>query len=358
LRSSCTSCPAREHCTQSNLQLFPATAELGEQLAGVLRQHHIDFDWELSHFSICPPQSHAQVIGLLREVLDETQRQGIRVLGGTTAHILDDWWSKFETAWFGRALAGDQFVTWFQPIVEISTYIEEIPERTVAHECLIRLCDGRVYNGSEIVEAACARNEMRAFDSYARRLAIRSAARQSSNGLYFINLMPSSIYNPSLCMRSSMEALEEVGMHATNFVFEVVESDLDQNLSHLREICDYCRNQGFGFALDDVGRTGSNSLEMVEDLQPDYIKLDKSLIQNLDHLMYMPAIIRNLVDLAGELNVTVIAEGVERRRTVEKLLQLGVRHMQGFLFGRPAPRIVEATGDQESDVTRSQLLPT
>ncbi len=154
----------------------------------------------------------------------------------------------------------------------------------IAHECLIRLCDGRVYNGSEIVEAACARNEMRAFDSCARRLAIRSAARQSPAGLYFVNFLPSSIYNPELCMRSSIEAVEDAGMRSANIVFEVVESDLDRNPAHLRLIFDYCRKQGFGFALDDVGSTGSNSLEMVAALRPDYIKLDKSLIQNLDHM--------------------------------------------------------------------------
>jgi EAL domain-containing protein (putative c-di-GMP-specific phosphodiesterase class I) len=332
-------------------------------LASVLREHDVAFEWDLNLFSIRRPQSHAQVIGLLREVLTETQRAGLRVLSGTTGqlsavHLIDDWWSKFENAWFGRALAGDQFVTWFQPIMEIAEVSEAsnaTSERIFAHECLIRLCDGRVYNGSEIVEAACARNEMRAFDSYARRLAIRSAAGQSPAGLYFINFMPSSIYNPSLCMRSSIDAVEESGMRPADFVFEVVESDLDQNTAHLRQICDYCRGQGFGFALDDVGRTGSNSLEMVADLRPDYIKLDKSLIQNVARMMYLPAIIRKLVDLAGELGVTVIAEGVESRRAADSLLLLGVRHMQGYLFGRPAPRILSC---QESVVTRTQPLPT
>jgi EAL domain-containing protein (putative c-di-GMP-specific phosphodiesterase class I) len=367
LRPSCTFCGVRERCTQSNLQILPATADLGEILASVLHENNIAFEWDLNLFSIRRPQSHAQVIGLLREVLTETQREGLRVLSGTTGqlsavHLLDDWWSKFENAWFGRALAENQFVTWFQPIVEVaevSASSLDFPERIFAHECLIRLCDGRVYNGSEIVEAACARNEMRAFDSYARRLAIRSAARQSPAGLYFINFMPSSIYNPSLCMRSSIDAAEESGMRPANIVFEVVESDLDQNLDHLREICNYCRNQGFGFALDDVGRTGTNSLEMVADLRPDYIKLDKSLIQNVAHMMYLPAIIRKLVDLAGRLGVTVIAEGVESRRAADSLLLLGVRHMQGYFFGRPAPQIctVSQAAGQEPVVTRTQPLP-
>jgi len=363
LESSCTHCSGRERCTQSNLQLLPATAALGERLADVLRENNIAFEWDLNLFSVRRPRSHAQVIGLLREVLSESQRQGIRVLSGTTGqlaavHLLDDWWSKFESAWFGRALAEDQFVSWFQPIVEIVESAETVTERIFAHECLIRLCDGRVYNGGEIVEAACAHNELRAFDSYARRLAIRSAARQSPTGLYFINFMPASIYMPSLCMQSSVEAMEEAGMWSGNIVFEVVESDLDRNPDHLRQIREYCRKRGFGFALDDVGSTGSNSLEMVDDLRPEYIKLDKSLIQNLDHLMYMPAIVSQLVELAACLNITVIAEGVERRRTVDNLRRLGVRHMQGYLFGRPSPQVADHIPDQDADFTRTQLLPT
>jgi EAL domain-containing protein (putative c-di-GMP-specific phosphodiesterase class I) len=297
------------------------------------------------------------VIGLLREVLNESEREGIRVLSAAATLTLDEWWSTFENTWFGRALAANRFVTWFQPVVEVSEG-PAFPARTIAHECLIRLCDGRVYNGSEIVEAACACNEMRAFDSYARRLAIHSAAQQSPEGLYFINFMPSSIYNARLCLRSSIEAVEEAGMHAANFVFEVVESDVDQNLAHLVTICDYCRSQGFGFALDDVGRTGSNSLGMVAALRPDYIKLDRCLIENLDQLTYMPAIIRQLVNLARHMGVTVIAEGVERSRTVERLLELGVRHMQGYLFGLPAPRLAEAVIDQEETFTRRQVFPT
>jgi EAL domain-containing protein (putative c-di-GMP-specific phosphodiesterase class I) len=156
--------------------------------------------------------------------------------------------------------------------------------------------------------------------------------------------------------------MAEAGMRPDNFVFEVVESDLDQNPGRLRQICDYCRKQNFGFALDDVGSTGANSLEMVEDLRPDYIKLDKSLIQNLAHMTYMPTIILKLVELAERLGITVIAEGVESRRAAETLLRLGVRRMQGYLFGRPAPDIAEkavgAVPDQAAGMILSQFLPT
>jgi EAL domain-containing protein (putative c-di-GMP-specific phosphodiesterase class I) len=284
------------------------------------------------------------VVALLRQVLSEPERQAVSVFRSDgrefpRAQTLDDWWRLFQTEWFATALHEDRFTTWFQPIVDTNRH------RVLAHECLIRLENGRIYNGSEIVDAARLRGEIHAFDSYARRLAIRSAARQSPAGIYFVNFIPSSIYNPEYCMKSTMQALNASGMSPANVVFEVVESDMATDTAHLRRICDYYRGEGFAFALDDVG-TGTNSLQMVCDLQPNYVKLDKSLTQNVEQPMYA-ATIRKLVELADQFGVTVIAEGVERTQTMENLWLLGVECMQGYLFGRPAPEI----GPGERDLT-------
>ena len=83
---------------------------------------------------------------------------------------------------------------------------------------------------------------------------------------------------------------------------------------------------------------------MVCDLHPDYIKLDKTLIENVEQPMYA-ATIRKLVELAGQFGVSVIAEGVEKPETMEKLWLLGVQRMHGYFFGRPSPRITRQTTD-------------
>src|SRR5690349_13992766 len=84
------------------------------------------------------------------------------------------------TQWFERALAENRFEMWFQPIVDTTN------GNILAHECLIRLSDDRLYNGGEIVDAARLRREIQSFDAYARRLAIHSAADESRTGLYFV----------------------------------------------------------------------------------------------------------------------------------------------------------------------------
>jgi len=208
----CALCAIRENCQPSSLHLIPATEDMSILLAGILSEHGIPFERRHNLFALDNLTGHERLIALLRQVLSEPERQDVSVLTGEvsgrfpTTHSLDEWWRIHQTAWFSDALANDRFETWFQPIVDTGTHT------ILAHECLIRLNAGRLYNGGEILDAARTRNEIHAFDSYARRLAIRSAAKQSTSGKYFVNFMPSSIYNPEPCMKSTLEALGESGM--------------------------------------------------------------------------------------------------------------------------------------------------
>jgi EAL domain-containing protein (putative c-di-GMP-specific phosphodiesterase class I) len=114
----------------------------------------------------------------------------------------------------------------------------------------------------------------------------------------------------------------------------VVESDHVRDVKQLRKICDYYRKQDFGFALDDVC-TGTNSLQMVCDLRPDYIKLDKSLISGISDPMYQ-SVVHKLAEFADQFGLQVIAEGVETVETAQALQTMGIHLMQGYYFGKPA----------------------
>src|SRR5207248_7903848 len=233
-----------------------------------------------------------------------------------------------STRWFEQALANNRFEMWFQPTVDTSR------ASILAHECLIRLSDDRVYSGGEIVDAARLRREVQSFDAYARRLAIRSAAGESRSGLYFINFIP--IYDPGLWMGSARDAVFESKMQPENFVFEVIGADMVRDHARLRRLCDYCRTNEFGFALDDAG-AGPASPQLIRELRPDFIKIDRTLAANAEDPV-CGSTIRQLVELADQFGVRVIAKGVERQNTVEDLWLLGVEVMQGYLLGKPSPR--------------------
>ena len=73
-------------------------------------------------------------------------------------------------------------------------------------------------------------------------------------------------------MASTLQAMENTHLRPSDIVFEVVECERLSDPKHLSRIVDFYREKGFAVALDDVG-TGSNSLQMMSEIQPDFIKL-------------------------------------------------------------------------------------
>ena len=195
----------------------------------------------------------------------------------------------------------------------------------LGNNCSLRLFDGRLYGDAEILEASRIHNHLM-FDEYARRVAISAAALQPGRGPWFINFAPAAIRIPEFCL---------TGMRPRDIVFEAAEADLASDPDRSGEIRDFMRNCGFGFAVDDAG-IRADSLRTMCDLRPDYIKLDKSLVRSIERPVHA-ATIRKMVEIGDRTGASVIAKGVDRKRTMENLWLLGVRYMQGYLFGSPKP---------------------
>jgi EAL domain-containing protein (putative c-di-GMP-specific phosphodiesterase class I) len=89
-------------------------------------------------------------------------------------------------------------------------------------------------------------------------------------------------------------------------------------------------------AVDDAG-SGFASLRHIVELRPAYVKLDRGLIAGIDRDVARQAMVAGLREFAARLDVTLVAEGVEREAEWATLLGLDLRRGQGYLFGRPAP---------------------
>jgi EAL domain-containing protein (putative c-di-GMP-specific phosphodiesterase class I) len=209
----------------------------------------------------------------------------------------------------------------FQPVL-FQPIVDTFEHRILAHECLV--------NSHDRIPLEAAR---------LRSLAIHSAARQTPRGLYFLSLLPSSIDEPALDMSSTIEAILDSGMKPENFVFEMAESDLARDPAHSHRVREYLGRHGFGFSLSRAGvGAGACSFQAARDFAPDYINLDRRLIRNFDQPVCAPAI-GKLVQIAEKSGSRVVAQGVDRGRMLENLWLLGVRFMQGHLFGDPSPRL-------------------
>jgi EAL domain-containing protein (putative c-di-GMP-specific phosphodiesterase class I) len=86
--------------------------------------------------------------------------------------------------------------------------------------------------------------------------------------------------------------------------------------------------------VDDIS-SGNDRLRLIAELAPDYIKIDRYLVSECDCHINRRHTIHRLMQLAGDLGASVIAEGIERREELLVLIDIGVVYGQGFLLGRP-----------------------
>ncbi len=224
--------------------------------------------------------------------------------------------------------------TWFQPVVDAAS------EAVVGHECLVRAHHpehGRVIMPGELIGWAREENLLFMFDRVCRETHIARAAASGAgtDHLFLINFLPSVIYEPEFCLRTTVGAIEGTGLRPDQVVFEVVETEAIDNHDHLRDILCYYRNHGFGVALDDVG-AGYSGLSLMADLDPDLIKIDRSVVARADQSEGHAEVCRAIIGLARSRGRRVLAEGVETASQCEFMRALGVDMMQGYYFGRPA----------------------
>lgn len=120
-----------------------------------------------------------------------------------------------------------------------------------------------------------------------------------------------------------------------NVVLEITEHDQVDDypalLAAIAELGDHVT-----IAVDDAG-SGFASLRHIVELRPAYVKLDRGLIAGIDRDVARQAMVAGLREFAARLDVTLVAEGVEREAEWATLLGLDLRRAQGYLFGRPTP---------------------
>jgi EAL domain-containing protein (putative c-di-GMP-specific phosphodiesterase class I) len=158
----------------------------------------------------------------------------------------------------------------------------------------------------------------------------------------FLNLTPSAIDDPLAALEHSVEEMDRLQLPHERVVFEVVESEHAPDMVHLRGLLATYREAGFRVALDDVG-AGYSSLNRLHQLRPDFIKLDMDLVRGVDRDPYKALIARKTIEIATELGIATIAEGVETEGELEWAQKHGAAYVQGYATGRPSEPIFGQT---------------
>jgi len=176
-------------------------------------------------------------------------------------------------------------------------------------------------------------------------LGIKLEAYAIRQALQSVDWLPRDIYlavngSPELFMSPELGAALE-GTDPTRIVLEVTEHATVPDYRKLWESLAVWRNKGARIAIDDTG-AGYASMRHILDLQPEYIKLDMSLVRNIDADPRRRALAAALIAFAREIGSVVTAEGVETEAELQTLRHLGVDKVQGFHMSRPVPLKVAA----------------
>lgn len=150
-----------------------------------------------------------------------------------------------------------------------------------------------------------------------------------------VNFSRNTISEPDFLDRVD-KILAETGADPTWLVFEVTESATGIDLKPLADILDGLKARGITLAIDDLGTDASN-LNTLRQAQFTYAKLDKSLIDEAEHIERMQTIIEWVIGLAHELGMLCVAEGIETPEQIELLKTLKCDRLQGYLIGKPMP---------------------
>ena len=217
------------------------------------------------------------------------------------------------------------FTMAFQPIVDVSQ------REIIYYEALVRGPNGE--SAFSILEQVT-KDLMYRFDQACRIKAIELASKLGMQEKLSINFLPNAVYEPRACIQATLETAHRVGWPTEQLNFEITETERVKDRGHMRRIIESYREMGFTTSLDDFGN-GYANLDLLTDLRPDTLKLDRDLVMECDSSNRRQAILRSLVALAKTLGTQLIAEGVETREESRCLLALGIPMQQGYYFSYP-----------------------
>jgi EAL domain-containing protein (putative c-di-GMP-specific phosphodiesterase class I) len=163
-------------------------------------------------------------------------------------------------------------------------------------------------------------------------LTYRSSGQSKQVKNLFLNVYPSTLLHPSF-----YNFVEKMNAHTEtsriNVVFEIIESEHISNIKALRDTITFLRSYNLRIALDDVGK-GSSTLEMILELEPDFIKLDRLFSLDLSISTSKQKMISLFVEYCKK-NTKLILEGIETPEDLAIAKFLGVNIGQGYVLGTP-----------------------
>ncbi|HWT74438.1 MAG TPA: GGDEF domain-containing protein [Mobilitalea sp.] len=235
-----------------------------------------------------------------------------------------------------------QIRTVFQPIISLRD------GSVLGHEALSRItCDNVIKNPEMLFGIAGEYNRLWDLELLCRTKALEAAYQfmiPPYSKMLFLNVNPNIMHDENFKKGFTREFLMQFHIEPQNVIFEITERNVILDMGGFLSTIDHYRSQYYKIAIDDAG-AGYSGLNLISDVNPNYIKLDMKLIRgiHLDKLKY--ALVKGMVELSKTANINLIAEGIECKEEMETLITLGVQYGQGYYIQKPSSEIEDINAE-------------
>jgi EAL domain-containing protein (putative c-di-GMP-specific phosphodiesterase class I) len=211
----------------------------------------------------------------------------------------------------------------FQPIVSWPR------QRTVAFEALMRTNEPKLPHPIAVINAA---ERLGRFEDLGRAVRARIASHMSDvpAEAVYVNLHPRDLLDDQLYSKEA-----PLSRHASRIVLELTERASLDDIGSCDDRVARLRRMGYRLAIDDLG-AGYAGLSSFTQIEPDVVKFDMSLVRDIEASPLKRRLVRSMTALFTEMDIDVVAEGVETEAERNTLISVGCELLQGYLFARPA----------------------
>ena len=234
-----------------------------------------------------------------------------------------------------RALRDKQFEVWYQPKYRLRT------NRIVGAEALVRWKHPQkgYLNPGDFIPLFERTGFITRLDLYVWEQVCADLADWDRLGCspmdMSVNVSRADLYNPAL-PQILRELLDKYGLAVSRLHLEITETAYTEDPRQIIEVANELKKHGFVLEMDDFGSAYS-SLNMLNELPIDLLKLDMKFLQNAKKRGGDKSILYFIIDLSKWMRLPVVAEGVETQEQADQLLSMDCEYGQGYFFSRPLP---------------------
>lgn len=220
----------------------------------------------------------------------------------------------------------------FQPLVNMEQ------GTIIGYEGLIRgPSDSPLHSPVVLFQAARECGLTMEIEYLSRSIVLSTFAQLGIPGKLFLNVSPETLLLEGWRSGETLRCVADAGLRPQQVVIELTENTPTQDYAIMREATRHYRAMGFEIAMDDLGE-GFSSLRLWSELRPDYVKIDKHFIQNINLDPVKLQFVQSIQEIAKNAGCRIIAEGIETHAELQTVRGLGVTLGQGYHFAQPQPR--------------------